>query len=96
MIVMIVVQTNIAPYCDQHLENVFILLNVEIFKCLHQQANNFFHRCANITWSSKGFRCPPLSIIHLFYRQRVSMALQIIQVATPLVLGCCGNQKGYF
>jgi hypothetical protein len=84
VIVTIVAETKIAPYCDRHLENDFIFSTIEIFKCLHQQANDFFHRRANITWSLKGFKSPPLSIIHLFYRQKVSMALQTIQAATIL------------
>jgi len=84
VIVTNVAQTKIASYCDRHLENDFIFLTIEIFKCLHQQANDFFHGCANITWSLKGFKSPPLSIIHLFYRQKVSMALQTIQAATIL------------
>ncbi len=78
-----VAQTKIASYCDRHLENDFIFLTIEIFKCLRQQANDFFYRRANITWSLKGFKSP-LSIIHLFYRQKVSMALQTIQATTIL------------
>ncbi len=45
---MITTQENIASYCDQHLEDDFIPLIVEIFGCLHYKVDNFFHQCA--TW----------------------------------------------
>ncbi len=77
VIVTIVAQTKIAPYCDRHLENDFIFLTIEIFKCLHQQANDFFHRRANITWSLKGFKSPPLSIIHYFIGKKCQWLLAI-------------------
>jgi len=57
------------------LEDDFIHLAIKMFGNLHQQANKFFHWCANMAWLVKGTRGPLLSIIRSFYRQRVSMAL---------------------
>ncbi len=48
----------------------------KIFGCLHQHANDFLHRCANITWSTKGFGGPLVSIIYSFYRQNVLVAFR--------------------
>ncbi len=45
---MIIVQAKITSYYNRHLENDLILLVVEIFRCLHQQTNDFVHRYANI------------------------------------------------
>jgi hypothetical protein len=81
---MITTQAMIMSYYNQHLKDDFIPLIIEIFICLHQQVNNFFHRFANMAWSMKGFRSFPLVIICSFYRQRVSMALRRIQVAIIL------------
>ncbi len=36
MITMIATQVNVVSYCNQHLEDNFILLAIEIFGCLHQ------------------------------------------------------------
>jgi hypothetical protein len=44
----------------------------------------FFHRCANMVWSTKGSKGPPLSIICSFYRQRVSVAFQKVQITSIL------------
>jgi hypothetical protein len=44
------------------------------FIVLHQQTSNFLHKCVKMAWSTKGFRSLPLSILHSFYEQKVSMA----------------------
>ncbi len=62
----ITIQAKVVLYCDQH-SNDFILLIIKIFGCLHQQADNFFHQCANMAWLVKGFKGPPLSILRSFY-----------------------------
>ncbi len=38
----ITTQTKIVSHCDQHHEDDFIFLVVEIFGCLHQHAYDFF------------------------------------------------------
>ncbi len=35
MIMIIIFQAKVVSYCDQHLENDFILVTIEIFECLH-------------------------------------------------------------
>jgi hypothetical protein len=84
MFTTIATQAKIVSHYDQHLEDDFIPIAIEIFICLYQQADNFLHRCANMTWLAKGFEGPPLSIIRSFYRYKVLVVLQRIQVATIL------------
>ncbi len=40
-------------YCDLHPINQFLLLAIQVFKCLHKQANVFLHNYANVIWSFK-------------------------------------------
>jgi hypothetical protein len=82
VVVMIVVQEKVVSYHDQHLEDDFIFLIVKIFECLHQQANDFLHWCANMAWSMKGFGGPLLSILCSFYRYKILLALQRIKFIT--------------
>ncbi len=69
--------------CNLILSNTFQLqqasYNKHIFFIMQ-----FFHRCANMVWSMKGFKGPPLSIICSFYQQKVSMALQKVQITIIL------------
>jgi hypothetical protein len=51
---------------------------LEIFGCLHHQTNDFLPQCVNMTWNIKILKSP-LSILHSFYKQRMSMALQQVQ-----------------
>jgi hypothetical protein len=53
--VTITLQATIKLYCNRHLGDVFLSLVIEIFGCLHEHVENFFHRCANMAWSIKGF-----------------------------------------
>ncbi len=64
--------------------DAFFLLAIQVFGCFHQQVNNFFHQCANMAWTTKGTGGPLLSLLCSFYKQRVLMALQKIQVASIL------------
>jgi hypothetical protein len=68
MTIMIVAQAKVVSYCNQHFEDHFVLLIIEIFRCLHEQVNDFFHQCANMAWLAKGFKDPPISILRSFYR----------------------------
>jgi hypothetical protein len=34
--------------------NVFFPFAIEIFGCLHQQVEDFFHQFVNMVWSAKG------------------------------------------
>lgn len=62
-------------YHNQHLMNVFIPLIINFFNCLHQM-DDFFHWCDNMVWLAEGSGNFPLVILHIFYSQRVSIALQ--------------------
>jgi hypothetical protein len=46
---------------------------------VQQQFDNFFHRCVNMVWTTKGTKGPLLSVLHSFYKHKVSMALQRAQ-----------------
>jgi hypothetical protein len=48
-----VAQVTKWSYCDRHLTNQFLPLAVEVFGCLHKQADMFLHDCANAIWSFK-------------------------------------------
>jgi hypothetical protein len=61
-------QTKVVSYHDQHLEDDFISLIVDIFGHLHQQSSDFLHQCANMAWLVKGSKGPLLLIILSFYR----------------------------
>ncbi len=55
--------------------NMFLLLDVEVFKYFHQQVDKFFHQCANMMWEVKGIVSPCLLVLHTLSRQKVSMTL---------------------
>lgn len=42
-------------------------------------SNNLFHQCPNMTWIVKDIGSLPLSILHSYYKQKVSMMLQQVQ-----------------
>ncbi len=50
-------------YHDCYLTNVFLPSAIEVFGCLHQQANKFLHQCANMVWTTKGTKGPSLSML---------------------------------
>jgi hypothetical protein len=84
MVITIATQAKFVSHWDRHPKDDFIPIAIEIFICLYQQADDFLHQCANMMWSTIGFGGPPLSIICSFYRQRVLVDLQRIQVTTIL------------
>jgi hypothetical protein len=59
-------QTKKQSYRDRHLINQFLPLVVEVFGCLHKQADMFLHNCANAIWSLKGLEGPPLPVLVTF------------------------------
>jgi hypothetical protein len=42
---------------------MFFFLIIEVFGCLHQQVEDFFHGCAVMMWRTKGIRSHPLLIL---------------------------------
>ncbi len=72
---MVAAQVKEGFYHNWHSENVFLPLAIEVFGCLHQQANNFLHQCAIMVWLTKDTCGPPLVVLCAFYKQRVSVAL---------------------
>jgi len=75
VVVTITVQAKDGLCWDQFPMNMFLLLTVKFFGCLHQKANEFFPRCANMVWGMKATRSPTLLVLRTFYRHRVSLAL---------------------
>lgn len=65
---MVVIQAKERLYQDQYPTNLFLLLAIEIFGCLHQQIDNFLYHCVNMAWVAKASRSLPLLILHAFYR----------------------------
>jgi hypothetical protein len=63
-------------YDNQFSIDMFIHLVVKDFRCSHQQVDEFFHQCANMVWGVEDIRGPFFLILHAFYKQMVSMALQ--------------------
>ncbi len=49
---MILTHAKVVSCCNRHPKNDFIPLVIEIFGCLHQHVNDFFHHCANMAWST--------------------------------------------
>ncbi len=63
-------------YYNRYPTDVFFLLAIEVFGYLHQQADIFFHRCANMAWIVKGTKGSFLLMLRSFYQQIMLMALQ--------------------
>lgn len=52
---------------------------------LHAPTSDFFFCwCTNMAWLAKGINGPPLTILHAFYRPKVSTTLQRMQVVSIL------------
>jgi hypothetical protein len=81
---MVVVHAKDNFYNNRFPMNLFLLVVVEVFKCLHQWIDMFFHQCANMMWGVKGIRGPPLLVLCTFYRQKVLVILQCVQVISIL------------
>jgi len=58
-----------------------ILLAIEVFGCLHKHANAFLHDYANVIWSLKEPKGPPLFVLVTFLCQRISNMLQRMQTS---------------
>ncbi len=71
-----VVQTKERSYYDQHPTNQFFLFMIDVFGCLHKQANVFLHDCANAIWSLKELHGCPLFILVTCFYQKVSITLK--------------------
>jgi hypothetical protein len=59
----VVTQAKNGLYYDQFLSNMFFTLDIEVFRCLHQKANEFFHGCTNMAWGAKDIGSPPLLVL---------------------------------
>jgi hypothetical protein len=57
-------------YDNQFSTDMFLHLVVEVFRCLHQQMDDFFHQCANMVWGVKDTEGVPLSILCAFYKTK--------------------------
>ncbi len=71
----ITTQVKNGLYYNQFSMDIFFLLTVEVFECLHQKTDKFFHQCVNMVLGAKGIASLPFLILRTFYRQRVLMAL---------------------
>jgi hypothetical protein len=56
-------------YYDWYLVNMFLLLTIEVFGCLHELVDNFFHWCVNMVWINKSIRSFFILILCSFYKQ---------------------------
>ncbi len=77
-------QTEKQSYRDRHLTNQFLPLVVEVFGCLHKQADMFLHNCANAIWSLKRLEGLPLPVLVTFLQQKNSITLQRLQASSIL------------
>jgi hypothetical protein len=69
------VQVKEKLYQNQHLMNAGFLFAIKLFSYWHQQVDNFFHKCVNMVCLTKSTSCPPLVVLHVFYKQRVLLVL---------------------
>jgi hypothetical protein len=77
-------QAKESSYHNWHLTNQFLPLIIEIFGCLHKYVDVFLHDCANVIWSLKGTKAPHLSILVIFFRQKISITLQKLKTFSIL------------
>ncbi len=71
-------------YCNQHPNDQFFPLAIEIFWCLHKHVDVFLHECANAIWSLKRPKGPPFFVLVTFLHQRISIMLQRMQTSSIL------------
>jgi hypothetical protein len=71
---------------DGFLANMFLLLVIKVSGCLHKQANEFIFFIDVSIWHGgvKGTGSLPLSILHIFYNQRVPVMLQRVHATSLL------------
>jgi hypothetical protein len=70
-VVLGVVQTKERSYYDQHPTNQFLLFMIDVFGCLHKQANVFLHDCANAIWSLRVTWLSPFNPCYLFLLESI-------------------------
>jgi len=89
-------QAKKRSYRNRHSTNQFLPFTIEIFGCLHKQANVFLHECANVIWSLKGPKDLPLFVLVNFLHQRISITVQRMQACSILswvvVIGLATSQ----
>lgn len=71
-------------YYNQHPHDRFLLLIMEAFGYLHQQAKTFLFQCANMVPLVKSNICLLLLVLWAFYRQKVAVTLQRTQASSIL------------
>ncbi len=96
MTVMIIDQAKVVSYHNQHFEDDFILVVVEIFGYLHLHLDNFFHRCANITWLMKGSRDLFFQFYIHFIDKRCKWLFKKFKLPLFCRSGSCGNWRSFF
>ncbi len=70
VVVTLVAQVKEGLYHDYYLTDVFLPIAIEVFGCLHQHVDNFFHQCVNMTWIAKDIGGLPLLVLFPFYKHR--------------------------
>jgi hypothetical protein len=58
-----VAQAKKRSYHNQHPIDQFFFLAIEVFGCLHKQADMFLHECANAIWSLKVLKALPFFFV---------------------------------
>jgi hypothetical protein len=71
-----VVQSKERSHYNRHPIEQFLPLTIEVFGCLHKQANVFLHDYANAIWNLKRVEGLSLSILVTFLQQKISTTLQ--------------------
>ncbi len=69
-----------------HPTNAFFFLVIEIFGCLHKQANVFLEDCANAISNLKESKSHPLFVLITFLGKKISIMLRRIQASSILNL----------
>jgi hypothetical protein len=71
VIVTVATEVKEGLYHDYYLANVFLPFTIKVFGCFHLQFDTFFHRCANMAWTTKGTKNLHLLMLRSFYKQRM-------------------------
>jgi hypothetical protein len=86
-----VTQVKEKSYHDQHPIDQFFPSTIEIFGCLHKQANVFLHNYVNVIWNLKGGEGPPLFILVTFLHKKTQLNYKGCN--HPLKLGNNGRPR---
>jgi hypothetical protein len=79
-----VAQAKEKNYRNQHPIDQFFPVAIEVFGCLHKHAYVFLHKCANAICSLTGTKGLHLSTLGTFLCQKISIALQRMQMSSIL------------